>query len=81
MQGHRGQLDNEHCYEHVPKLVEASPGSKVTVLWNQQVRTNRTIHNNKPNIVIRDNEKGTCPLIDIATLGDTNVIKKEAGKV
>jgi hypothetical protein len=27
---------------------------------------------------IRDNEKGTCMLIDVAISGDTNVIKKEA---
>jgi hypothetical protein len=30
--------------------------SKVTVLWNQQVQTNRTISNNKPDIIMRDNE-------------------------
>ena len=28
-------------------------------LWNQQVQTDRTIPNNKPDIIIRDNEKGT----------------------
>jgi hypothetical protein len=30
---------------------------KVTVLWNQQVHTGRTIPNKKPDITIRDNEK------------------------
>jgi hypothetical protein len=45
------------------------------------VQTNRTIHNNKPYIIIHDNEKGTCPLIDIAISGDTNVIKKEVKKI
>jgi len=29
----------------------------MTTLWNQQVQTDRTIPNNKPDIVIRDNEK------------------------
>jgi hypothetical protein len=48
-----------------------------TILWNQQVQTDRTIPNNKPDIVIRDNEKGTCVLIDVAVLGDRNVIKKK----
>jgi hypothetical protein len=42
------------------------------------VQTNRTIPNNKPDIIIRDNEKGTCMLIDIAIPEDGNVIKKEA---
>jgi hypothetical protein len=32
---------------------------KVTILWNQQVQTDRTIHNNKSDIIIRVNEKGT----------------------
>jgi hypothetical protein len=48
---------------------------------NQQVQTDRTIPNNKPDIIIRDNEKGTCVLIDVAILGDRNVIKKEAEKI
>ena len=43
--------------------------------------TDRTIPNNKPHIIIRDNEKGTCMLIDVAISGDRNVIKKEAEKI
>ena len=34
--------------------------------------------NNKPHIIIRVKEKGTCMLIDIAISGDRNVIRKEA---
>jgi hypothetical protein len=45
------------------------------------VQTNRTIPNNKPDIIIRDNENGTCVLIDVAIRGDRNVIKKEAEKI
>ena len=55
--------------------------SKVTILWNQQVQTDRTIFNNKPDIIIHDNEKETCMLIDAAISGDRNVIKKEAKKI
>ena len=50
---------------------------KVTILWNQQVQTDRTIPNNKPDLIIRNNEKGTCMLIDVAISGDRNVIKKK----
>jgi len=50
-------------------------------LWNQQVQTDRTIPTNKPDIIIRDNEKGTWMLIDVAISGDRNVIKKEAEKM
>jgi len=65
----------------VPKSVETSQGGKVTILWYQQVQTDRTILNNKPHIIIRDNEKGTCTLIDFSLSGDRNVIKKEADKI
>jgi len=58
--------------------VELNNNNKVTILWNQQVQTDRTVPNNKPDIKIRDNEKGTCMLIDVAISGDRNVIKKEA---
>jgi len=75
------QLDDKHQYDHVPKSVETSHKAKVTILWNQQVRTDRTIPNNKPDIIIRDNKKGTCMLIDVAIPGDSYVIKKEAGKI
>ena len=71
------QLVKKHWYEHVPKSVETSKGSKVTILWNQQVQPDRTIPNNKPDIIIQDNEAGTRMLIDVAISGDSNVIKKE----
>jgi len=75
------QLDKKHWYVHVPKSVETSQGGKVTILWNQQVETDKTIPNNKPDIIIRDNEKGMCMLIDVAISGHRNVIKIEAEKI
>jgi len=42
---------------------------------------NNNIPNNKPDFIIRDNEKGTCMLIDVAISGDRNAIKKEAEKI
>jgi len=45
-------------YVNVPKSVETSQGGKVTTLWNQQVQSDRTIPNNKLDIIIRNNEKG-----------------------
>jgi len=74
-------LDKKHWYEHVPKSVETSQGGKVTILWNQQVQTDRTIPNDKPDIIVCDNGKGTCMLIDVPISGDRNVIKKEAEKI
>ena len=56
-------------------------GGKVTILWNQQVQTDRTIPIKKPDIIIQDTEKRTRMLIDVAIPGDRNVIKKEAKKI
>jgi hypothetical protein len=57
MQGKMGTMDKKHWYEHVPKSVETRQGGKVTILSKQQVQTDRTIPNNKPDIIIRDNGK------------------------
>jgi len=45
------------------------------------MQTGRTVPNNKSYIIIRDNEKRTCKLIDVAISGDRNVIKKEAENI
>jgi len=66
----------KHWYELLSKSVETSQGGN-----NQQVQTDRTLTTNKPDIIIRDNEKGTCMLIDVVISGDRNVIKKEADKI
>jgi len=58
------QLDKKHWYEHVPNSVVTNQGCKMTILWKQQVQTDRTIPNNKPDIISRDNEKITCMLIE-----------------
>jgi len=46
----------------------------IIIIINQQIQTDRTIPNNKSDIIIRDNEKGTCMLIDVTISGDRNVI-------
>jgi hypothetical protein len=40
------------------------------------VETHRTIPNNKPDIIIHDNEKGTYMLIYVAISGDGKVAEK-----
>jgi hypothetical protein len=51
------KLDNEHWYDHVPKSVDTSHEGTVTILRNQQVRTDRTIPNNKTENLIHYNKK------------------------
>jgi hypothetical protein len=45
------------------------------------MQTDRTIPNNRPDVIIRDNEKGTGLLIRVKISGDINVKKKEAQKI
>jgi hypothetical protein len=75
------KLDSDLWNKHAPKSVETSQVGKVSILWNQKVQTDRTIPNDKPDIIIRDDEKGTCMLIGVAIPGDINVIKKETEKI
>jgi hypothetical protein len=42
---------------------------------------NRTISNNKPDIIMCYNETITCMLLDVAVSEDRNVIKKETEKI
>jgi hypothetical protein len=69
---------NTGTYEPVPKSVETGQGGNVTLLWNQQVQFDRTIRNNKLDIIIHDSDKGTCMLTAVAISGYKNVIKKRS---
>jgi hypothetical protein len=77
----RVQSDNEQRYDGVPKLVETGHDGTVTIVWGQQVQTDTTIADNKPNILIRDYEKGTRLLIDGDRPGDRNVVNKDTQKI
>jgi len=41
------KLDNKHWFDRVLKLFKTSHEVRVTILWNQQMRTDRTIPNNR----------------------------------
>jgi len=45
------------------------------------MQTERAIPDNKPDIIIRDYEKRTCMLIDVANSGERNMFKKLAEKI
>ena len=77
----REKLDSERWYEHVPKLLDTGHEGKTTILWNQQVQTDKTILNNKQYNIICGNDKRTYMQIDVAISGERNVIKKETEKI
>jgi hypothetical protein len=61
----------------VPTSAETSHEGKTSVLQSQQVQTDRTILNNKPGIIVCDNEKRTLVLTGAAISGSINAIKNE----
>jgi hypothetical protein len=75
------KLDSDHWNGHVLKLLKTSHEGKVSILWNLLVQTNKTVRNGKPDVMVHDNGKGTCILIDVAISGEINVNKKEAEKI
>ena len=81
MQGNRGTIGQKALVWTSAKISGNIQGGKVTILWNQQAQTDWTIPSNKLNIINRDNEKGTCMLIDVAISGDGYLIKKETDKI
>jgi hypothetical protein len=48
MEANKGKTGQKHWYRPVLKLVETSQEGKVTLLWNLQVQTDRTIPCYKP---------------------------------
>jgi len=65
-------------YTHVPKPVYE--GGDVTVLWNQEVHTDREVTANRPDIIIKNKKEKRCTLIDVAIPADRNTVQKEAEK-
>jgi hypothetical protein len=47
------------------------------VLWNQAVHTDREVTANRPDIIIKNQKKKTCTLIDVVIPADRNVVQKE----
>ena len=70
---------NDKWYEHQPETV--TENEKVTLLWDMQVLTDKTIKANNPDIIIKDKQEKTCMLIDRAISSDRNTSVKVAEKL
>jgi hypothetical protein len=62
-------------------LVETSYEGNLKKLWNPKVQIDRSIPQKKPDIIIRNSEKGTCLLTGTAISEDRNVIKTKKGQL
>ncbi|KAL1447369.1 hypothetical protein WDU94_013907 [Cyamophila willieti] len=65
-------------YKHKPQPVLQH--GDIVMLYDQQIRTDRTIPCNKPDLVIKNVKERTCILVDVSVPADTNIDKKEAEK-
>ena len=63
MKRNRGKIRQWAVVWACTKISRQSHEFKVTILWNEQVQTDRTILNKKLDMIICDNGKGTCLLI------------------
>ena len=70
---------NNKWYEHQPETV--TENEKVTIPWDMQVHTDKTINANIPDIIIKDKQEETCMLIDMAIPSDRNTSVKVAEKL
>jgi hypothetical protein len=73
-----GSLIHNFAACHTDKRISVRITSKHN---DDDNNNNNNNNNNKPDIVIRDYEKGACMLLDVAIPGDINVIQKEAEKI
>ena len=65
-------------HTHMLKPVYEEGG--VTVLWNQELHTDREVTANRPDVIIKNKKEKKCTLIDVAIPADRNVVQKEAEK-
>ena len=54
---------------------------KATILWDHQVKTDRHIPCNKPDIIIQEKDSERCLIIDVAIPSDYNIQKKTIEKM
>jgi hypothetical protein len=64
----------ENWYSHIPKPV--CQHEDITLLWNQEVRPDRGVLANRPDIIIKHKKDKICLLVDVAIPSDRNVIQK-----
>ena len=70
----------ETWYEHKPESVTHNKDSKITIMWDPPVITDRTITANRPDIIIKGLVNSTCKLIDVSIPSDRNIALEEIGK-
>ena len=68
----------EKWHKRTPQPVTES--TKVTILWNFTIYTDRKIDANRPDIIIKDDREKTCIMLDVAAPADKSISLKEFQK-
>ena len=68
----------ESWLNHEP--VEITTKGKLTILWDSYIRTDKKVGYNKPDIIIHNEGKRECKIIDVAIPVCQNIVRKEAEK-
>ena len=72
-------LDCEKWHKHQPEVIREAKW--VTILWDFTLRTDRKIKSNSLDIVVKDNKRKTCLLIDIEEPTNNNMLVNEWNKI
>ena len=73
------KVNAQHWYQHNPEQVVEN--KKATILWDYQVKIDRHIPRNKPDLIIQEKESERWMIIDVAIPSDYNIQKKTTEKM
>ena len=71
----------EKWYEHVPQPVVQSGDGQIVITWDLEIKTDRKVGHNKPDILVKNHAEKIWYIIDFAVPMDHRVEIKEAEKV
>ena len=74
-----GLESTDKWYEHVPSAVEEN--EDIIIKWELEIRTDKRVKHNRPDITLIDKKQNQWTLVDIAVPADYNVVKTEDWKV
>ena len=67
-------------YQHTPETVMHNKDNNLTIMWDMPINTDRTMTENRPDIIVKDSVNSTCKLIDMTVPSDRNIALKEIEK-
>ena len=71
----------EKWYEHVPQPVTQSHDGKIVITWDLEIKTDRKVGHNKPDVLVQDHENRIWYIIDFTVPMDQSIETRENGKI